>query len=219
MKLNRRNTIIGLGTIVAGGGAALGSGAFSSVEARRDLEVNVVTDEDIAEEFVDILIKAEPYGSIGISDDGGDTEAVASDLFPDNDFFSNGGDYNTDNDAGEDAISLVQNDVTIVFGAESEGGTFENLDAIPANSTVTYNNLFEIINDDESGEQDDFAVTFEVDDTSNFDLSFPDRPNLGDPDTDEVFSAGSAIEIATTELTTGASDDSGVLTITIESPS
>jgi len=44
MKLNRRNTIIGLGTIVAGGGAALGSGAFSSTEATRDLEVNVVTD-------------------------------------------------------------------------------------------------------------------------------------------------------------------------------
>jgi len=44
MKLNRRNTLIGLGTIVAGGGAALGTGAFSSVEADRN--VNISTEGD-----------------------------------------------------------------------------------------------------------------------------------------------------------------------------
>jgi len=44
MKLNRRNTLIGLGTIVAGGGAALGTGAFSQVEANRTVNVNVAGD-------------------------------------------------------------------------------------------------------------------------------------------------------------------------------
>lgn len=44
MKLNRRNTLIGLGTIVAGGGAALGTGAFSTVEAGRDVEIGVAED-------------------------------------------------------------------------------------------------------------------------------------------------------------------------------
>jgi len=45
MKLNRRNTLIGLGTIVAGGGAALGTGAFSSVEADRDVSLDVAGDD------------------------------------------------------------------------------------------------------------------------------------------------------------------------------
>ena len=44
MKLNRRNTLIGLGTIVAGGGAALGTGAFSSVEADRTVNFGTTGD-------------------------------------------------------------------------------------------------------------------------------------------------------------------------------
>ena len=46
MKLNRRNTIIGLGAIVAGGGAALGTGAFTSVEAERTVSVETAGDAD-----------------------------------------------------------------------------------------------------------------------------------------------------------------------------
>ncbi|MFA9502060.1 hypothetical protein ACERIM_04685 [Natrinema sp. H-ect1] len=44
MRMNRRNVLVGLGTIVAGGGAALGTGAFSSVSA--DRTVNVTTAGD-----------------------------------------------------------------------------------------------------------------------------------------------------------------------------
>ncbi|MCU4751893.1 hypothetical protein OB919_07840 [Halobacteria archaeon AArc-curdl1] len=44
MRLNRRNVLIGLGTIVAGGGAALGTGAFSSVEATRTVDVTTTGD-------------------------------------------------------------------------------------------------------------------------------------------------------------------------------
>ena len=44
MRMNRRNVLVGLGTIVAGGGAALGTGAFSSVEAERT--VNITADAD-----------------------------------------------------------------------------------------------------------------------------------------------------------------------------
>ncbi|MDG5820130.1 hypothetical protein [Natronococcus sp. A-GB7] len=46
MKLNRRNTLIGLGTIVAGGGAALGTGAFSTVEADRTVDFGTTGDAD-----------------------------------------------------------------------------------------------------------------------------------------------------------------------------
>lgn len=44
MRMNRRNVLVGLGTIVAGGGAALGTGAFSSVEAERTVSVGTTGD-------------------------------------------------------------------------------------------------------------------------------------------------------------------------------
>ena len=44
MRMNRRNVLVGLGTIVAGGGAALGTGAFSRVEADRTVDVTVAGD-------------------------------------------------------------------------------------------------------------------------------------------------------------------------------
>lgn len=44
MKMNRRNVLVGLGTIVAGGGAALGTGAFTSVEADRTVSVQTAGD-------------------------------------------------------------------------------------------------------------------------------------------------------------------------------
>ncbi|MCU4743882.1 hypothetical protein [Natronoglomus mannanivorans] len=45
MKMNRRNVLLGLGTVVAGGGAALGTGAFSSVEANRTVSIQVAEDD------------------------------------------------------------------------------------------------------------------------------------------------------------------------------
>lgn len=44
--MERRNFVIGLGTLAAGGTAALGTGAFSSVEANRDISVKVADDSD-----------------------------------------------------------------------------------------------------------------------------------------------------------------------------
>jgi len=39
MDMNRRNVLIGMGGLAVGGGALLGSGAFTSVSAERDVEV------------------------------------------------------------------------------------------------------------------------------------------------------------------------------------
>lgn len=44
MKMNRRNVLIGIGTVAVGSGVALGSGAFTSVEANRT--VNLGTSND-----------------------------------------------------------------------------------------------------------------------------------------------------------------------------
>jgi len=45
MRLSRRNTVIGLGTLAVGAGVISGSGAFDSVEANRSFEVSVSGDE------------------------------------------------------------------------------------------------------------------------------------------------------------------------------
>ena len=44
--MNRRNFVIGLGALSAGGAAAVGSGAFSSVSAIRDISVEVADDSE-----------------------------------------------------------------------------------------------------------------------------------------------------------------------------
>ena len=44
MKLNRRSVLFGLGTISVGVGGVFGSGAFSSVEATRTVEINTTND-------------------------------------------------------------------------------------------------------------------------------------------------------------------------------
>jgi len=44
MKMNRRKALIGIGSLAVGSGAALGSGAFTSVEADRDVTVETAGD-------------------------------------------------------------------------------------------------------------------------------------------------------------------------------
>ena len=44
--MNRRNVLIGLGGVVAGGGALLGTGAFTTVEAQRTVSIDTAGDAD-----------------------------------------------------------------------------------------------------------------------------------------------------------------------------
>ena len=46
MDLNRRNVLIGLGTVTAGSGVIFGTGAFSTVEADRTVSVNTSQDSN-----------------------------------------------------------------------------------------------------------------------------------------------------------------------------
>lgn len=66
-KLTRRNTIIGLGALVGGTGALAASGAFTSVEAERDVDINTAGDSTA---LLEIAIEGD-YD--GVSDGGGDT--------------------------------------------------------------------------------------------------------------------------------------------------
>lgn len=46
MRMNRRNVLAGIGATVVAGGAALGSGAFSQVEAERSVTIDTGNDAD-----------------------------------------------------------------------------------------------------------------------------------------------------------------------------
>jgi len=48
MKMNRRKALIGIGSLAVGSGAALGSGAFTTVEASRDVTVQTTSDDSAA---------------------------------------------------------------------------------------------------------------------------------------------------------------------------
>ncbi|AGB30263.1 Protein of unknown function (DUF1102) [Natrinema pellirubrum DSM 15624] len=74
MRMNRRNVLVGLGTIVAGGGAALGTGAFSSVEAERTVSVETADDSSaflaLSSARSDAAFVNESDGTVQINLDG-----------------------------------------------------------------------------------------------------------------------------------------------------
>ena len=61
--MNRRNVLLGLGTAAAGSGIVFGSGAFTQLEADRDVRVGVVTDDG---------------GQIELTEGGVDTDAFTA---------------------------------------------------------------------------------------------------------------------------------------------
>lgn len=148
MKMNRRNVLIGIGAIVGGGGAALGTGAFSSAEADRGLEVEVIVDDDIAADAADVHIDTD-HGTVSI--DGEE----ATDLFPEEETtYEDAGGYT----APDTNVSLIQNDVTVLFGpylGEAE---------------TSYDDLFTVINSSET-DSGDFDVTFDVDEEGPFEIN------------------------------------------------
>ncbi|RKS80910.1 hypothetical protein BDK61_0171 [Haloarcula quadrata] len=160
--MNRRNVLTGLGGLAISGGALFGTGAFTSVSATRSVEVNVFgadsgtdglvddanqdTEDKIAatitDNAVDVLVDT---SSADVSVKGPDSNTVEpTELFPSNPGATDG----TYDNVSHEYVSLVANDVTIVFG-EANG--------LPPNSTLGYNDLFKFIpNSDESS----FDVTF-----------------------------------------------------------
>ena len=85
--MQRRNFIAGLGALSAGGAAAIGTGAFSSVEAQRDVSVELADDadaylaieatSDYAEENEDGVLELE-FGDL---EEGGDGVGEDSSYF------------------------------------------------------------------------------------------------------------------------------------------
>ncbi|TKX45036.1 MULTISPECIES: hypothetical protein [unclassified Halorubrum] len=173
MKLNRRSVLGAIGMIGVGTGAAFGSGAFTTVEAQREVEVNVLGgdngisrlnpngDEDagnlpdaiqeqeneladnITGNFADVLVDTSS-DNIAVKDGNG-TFYDGEELFP------VGSDTYTNVD--ENYVSLVANDVTIVFGPDGN--------KLPSNAILTQNDLFALVSDG------NFDVAFSSENATN----------------------------------------------------
>ena len=175
MTMNRRNVLIGLGTVAAGGGAALGTGAFSQVEAERTVNIDVNGDASAAVELTantsvrgvtqdgsgannELSIELTNVNdgaltSIGVVDDINDPSSVNTQAFT----VGNGtsSEYNIDvNDATD-----------LQFWAEIDtGGSAQDISSntLTVGPDETYNVAVIIDTDDDADDTGDFnsSVTF-----------------------------------------------------------
>ncbi|SNR61959.1 hypothetical protein SAMN06266787_106127 [Halorubrum ezzemoulense] len=180
MKLNRRSVLGAIGMIGVGTGAAFGSGAFTTVEAQREVEVNVLGAEFRADGIIHLnnspgSVNADddataPDGSTDIDGDENDesiqdveddisSQIIGNDGSADvlvntaSDFVTvkdtEGTEFDGrslypalddtyDNDSIDRSyVSLVANDVTIVFGPEDR--------KLPPNSNLSESELFGVV--------------------------------------------------------------------------
>jgi hypothetical protein len=192
MKMNRRSVLGAIGVVGVGTGAAFGSGAFSSTTAQRAVEVNVFGADlgdsgttgvvsgltsgeettlagNITANFVDVLVDASS-DTVDIYDADGQSNVSTdgNNLFPENPNSTE-----TYSGIGSSYVSLVANDVTIVFGDDN---------GLPPNSTVSYDELFAFVEND----------------TTSYDVTFGDTNGgsiLSSVDGSDV-SSGSTVEVS-----------------------
>ena len=171
MKLNRRSVLGAIGLVGVGTGAAFGSGAFTSTTAERAVEVNVFgavdadtgtvqnpdqeeqdnTAESITNTAVDVLVDT-ASDTVTVRDQQDDI-VDGTDLFPIADEESDVTLPTGYDELSGSFVSLVANDVTIVFGEPDNN-------ELPPNSRIDYDDLFDFV---ENQGEDEFNVTFEGD--------------------------------------------------------
>lgn len=158
MKLNRRNTLIGLGTIVAGGGAALGTGAFSTVEADRTVNFGTTDDSDalLAFEVNSETLEGEDGEDGQIEIDVNDLNENATTTFEGAITVTNNG----ENDI-ELSIENVPGDMTIKHGEEDLA---ENAVGIGSTDDLDLDVIFDL---DGTASEEDGEVTFVAQEEEN----------------------------------------------------
>ena len=163
---NRRTVLIGMGGLVAAGGAALGTGAFTTVTAERSVTVNTAGDANALLAFS--AANDNPYVEV-TGDDGDDGEGVIE--------------INLDGFDGEgDASStgLNQNAIT----------SFNELVTITNNGTQEVASLsFEI---DASDDGNDGVMTI-VYDGSNIEDTEESSDVISDADSGDVYTSGDVL--------------------------
>ena len=157
--MERRKFLIGTGALASGSAAAIGTGAFTSVSANRDITVDVEGDADaflsfsLAEEGGSVTPNAEEYGTL---DDG----AVAIDLSNTNE---SAGDGETGGSGvNEDAVTIFDNLVDVTNNGTQEVNIGVDLTTEP--------DPLGIYAEDVQGSDDDKGGGFAV-------RNYPDDPN------------------------------------------
>lgn len=136
-----------MGGLAVGGGALLGSGAFTSTSAERDVEVNVMTGTDIGnnDQIADVLVNVGGFDTVAVDDGNGTVDETT--LFPTTSSSYSNPSY------GKNWVSVIENDVTIVFGTSSN--------KLPPNSTSTFDNLFALVNSNGSPTSLEHSLSFD----------------------------------------------------------
>jgi len=224
--MNRRNVLTGLGGLAIGGGVLFGTGAFTSVEAERTVEVNVIGPDEVtnavedadalADEYVDVRVNAS-FSTVFIdsADGTSTTDQDETTLTP-----TSSADVVTNHGASDAEVSLIANDVTLRFGADDRG--------LPQDSTINYDELFVIDSTDVDDNADgaDYDVTLSL--TNNNFLNIADNGSeassaaSGDSATNTISgdsgrtTLNSNVDTSGTSDTDSAPDDTDTLTIRIE---
>lgn len=172
MRMNRRNVLVGLGTIVAGGGAALGTGAFSSVEAERSVSISA-TDDNTANIQLSVdtsssAISSDGSDSINISGEGLNLSAVTTveevleitvnssangtsysiDIYDDTGTSSSITNATSDTSSSGADIQLVANDTASATTNDGSGG----FSGLSPGDTVKYDLVFNLRDDTSVGD-------------------------------------------------------------------
>ena len=150
--MQRRKYLIGLGSLAAGGAAATGTGAFTSVEASRSVSVNVADDSSALLSLDAVSEDNDPNANSAYADESGNT--ISIDVSDNNDTGFGGTDPNglnpdsttrifdifTVKNQGTQAVAVYvdpddgvslsssSNNNTISSGAVSDGIVYENGD-------------------------------------------------------------------------------------------
>ena len=175
--MNRRNVLLGLGTAAAGSGIVFGSGAFTQLEADRDVTISVEDDGS---------------AQVGLTEGGVDTDAVDTDAGADDNEIAivqsdinagaqvrlGEGDFGTQLGTGEFGVIEVANntnanqEIEVDIEIASSDADFDSFELYSEDDEATADGEFiiETLPDTESFE---FAIEYELAD----DLSDP--PALG----------------------------------------
>jgi hypothetical protein len=179
------------------------------VEAQRDVEVNVLVENEIGDDdqIADVLVNVGGYEEVAVLD-GGSENTDGSSLFPTG-TTTGSTNYSVSNPSStdylQDWVSLIENDVTLVFGPTSTN------EELPPNSTVTFDNLFALVNTNASDTNGSHTLSFGNGSFTepNTDVSFDSPPSGSTVD-------GDASEEYTVDVTTDDSDDTATGDLLIE---
>lgn len=133
-----------MGALAIGSGAVMGSGAFTDGDASiiRGTEVNVISEPDVPDDAVDIILDVGNNSSQVAVASSLNTSGITSNytdpttLYPTS---GNGGDYDHYSPADGD-VSVVSNDVGIVFGRDDADMMPYGETSFPDLFTLTTNN-------------------------------------------------------------------------------